>query len=106
MLYVLCKTEQKATDLIKYKHKTFVHYFCIYRELQENDISVIENKAFNNLPSLQSLWVSFSMKYDPNMPIHVIGQGFYIKQVAEKCAFRTLQILDKELQHMTFVDYL
>ena len=26
MLYVLFKTEEKATDLIKYKHKTFVDY--------------------------------------------------------------------------------
>ena len=24
--YVLFKTEQKATDIIKYKHKTFVDY--------------------------------------------------------------------------------
>ena len=55
LLYVLCKTEQKATDLIKYKHKTFVDYFCIYRELHYNEISVIENNTFNNLPSLQSL---------------------------------------------------
>ena len=55
LLYVLCKTEQKATDLIKYKHKTFVDYFCIYRELEYNEISVIENKAFNNLPSLKYL---------------------------------------------------
>jgi hypothetical protein len=26
VLYVLFMTEQKATDLIKYKHKTFVDY--------------------------------------------------------------------------------
>ena len=26
VLYVLFKTEQKATDVIKYKHKTFVDY--------------------------------------------------------------------------------
>jgi len=26
MLYVLFKTEEKATDLIKYKHKTGVDY--------------------------------------------------------------------------------
>jgi len=31
----------------------------IYRELQNNNISVIKNNAFNNLPSLYQLWISF-----------------------------------------------
>ena len=48
-------TEQKATGLIKYKLKTVVYYL---KALQYNDISVIENNTFNNLPSLQNLRVS------------------------------------------------
>jgi len=33
----------------------------IYRDLQNNDISVIEDNAFNNLPNLQYMCVSFSV---------------------------------------------
>ena len=32
-----------------------------YRWLDSNDISVIEENTFNNLPNLGDLWVSFSM---------------------------------------------
>ena len=50
LFYALLKTEQNATDLIKYKH-----LFTIYRRLEYNDISVIEDNAFNILPRLHNL---------------------------------------------------
>ena len=37
------------------------YLFTIHRTLNGNDISVIEDNICNNLPSLQRLWVSFSM---------------------------------------------
>jgi len=57
LLYVLFKTEQKATDL----SINIRHLLTIYRDLDYNDISVIEDNAFNNLSNLHYLWVSFSM---------------------------------------------
>jgi len=36
-----------------------MHMLTIYRELQYNYISVIKENAFNNLPNLQKLGVSF-----------------------------------------------
>jgi hypothetical protein len=37
------------------------YMFTIYRSLHENRISVIRDNTFNTIPSLQTLWVSFSM---------------------------------------------
>ena len=92
LLCALFKTEQKAADL---KSINIRYLLTIYRHLAHNDIPVIEDNTFSNLPNLQTLWVALSMictKYNPNMPIHVIGNVLYITQVADKCAFRTLQI--------------
>ena len=33
----------------------------MYRHLHHNDISVIEDNTFNNLGSLQRVWVTFNM---------------------------------------------
>jgi hypothetical protein len=33
----------------------FTHLLNIYRQLQYNEISVVEDNAFNNLPSLTTL---------------------------------------------------
>jgi len=51
-MYVVFKTEQKATYLRSINIK---HVLTIYRELQYNEISVIENNTFNNLPNLHNL---------------------------------------------------
>jgi hypothetical protein len=32
-------------------------------------------------------------KYDPDMPIHVIGNVLYIKQIADKCANTLKEII-------------
>jgi hypothetical protein len=37
------------------------HLLTIYRWLNNNAISVKEDNTFNNLQSLQRLWVAFSM---------------------------------------------
>jgi hypothetical protein len=50
LICVLLRTEQKATDLIKYKY-----VLTIYRWLDHNDISVIEENTFNGLPNLELL---------------------------------------------------
>jgi hypothetical protein len=91
--YMYCLRQQKATYLMKNKHETCV---AIYWNLSHNAISVIKYNTFNNLPNLICIWVSFCIidwkvcsLYDN---ICIRKCFFYIKQVVDKCALRTLQI--------------
>ena len=52
MLKFKFKTEHKATDL---KSINIRYLLTIYRHLAHNDIPVIEDNSFSNLPNLQYL---------------------------------------------------
>ena len=46
----------------------------IYRDLDYNDISLIKGIAFNNISSLNKLWVAFDQKCYPDMSMDVIEE--------------------------------
>ena len=49
----------------------------IYRQLQYNKISVIEDNTFNNLPRLYQLWVWFMQMYNSILLIFVITNSLH-----------------------------
>ena len=55
-----CLRQQKVTGLMKYKNETCV---AIYRSLNGNAISVIEDNTFKNLPILKYLSVLLNIIY-------------------------------------------
>ena len=85
---ILLKTDQKATYLIKHKHKTYYDYLQRFRQQQN-----ITDRGQHFQQSIKLTDTVSSIQYDLYKSIILIYQCmsqvyFYIKkQVAKQCAF-------------------